>query len=239
MSSTIKLIRYTKRTLLRLGVHNFLPASVLKKSGYTADLSKWIRKYKGELTFTSFPYSGFDNQLRYKLYEHLITTEDLDNQIDYLEFGVSKGASFRWWVENIKHVDARFFGFDTFTGLPEDWGHFKAGDMSNGNEPPKIEGSRHTFYQGLFQDTLPKFMKTYNSDNRKIIHLDADIFSATLFVLTTFSHLIKPGDILLFDEFNVPTHEFMAFKHWTESFYINYTVLGEVNNFYQTAIRIN
>jgi hypothetical protein len=36
----------------------------------------------------------------------------------------------------------------------------------------------------------------------------------------------------------VPLHEYKALKEWEESFYINYSVLGEVNNFYQIALKI-
>ena len=42
----------------------------------------------------------------------------------------------------------------------------------------------------------------------------------------------------MFDEFNVPMHEYKAFREWSDSFYIKYRVLGGVNNFYQTAIMI-
>ena len=45
--------------------------------------------------------------------------------------------------------------------------------MNNGNHPPQIDDNRHTFYQGLFQQTLIPFLATYNSDRRKIIHMDA------------------------------------------------------------------
>ena len=52
------------------------------------------------------------------------------------------------------------------------------------------------------------------------------------------SPYFKKGDILLFDEFNVPLHEFKAFSEWVNSFYINYFVIGEVDNYYQIAIKI-
>ncbi|PKR80466.1 hypothetical protein CW751_08805 [Brumimicrobium salinarum] len=156
-----------------------------------------------------------------------------------MEFGVAKGQSFKWWIEHIEHDDSFFYGFDTFNGLPEDWGSFKKGDMSNGNEPPKIDDSRHQFFQGVFQKTLPDFLKTYQSKKKKIIHLDADLYSATLFVLASMSPFLNKGDILLFDEFNVPMHEFKAFNEWANSFYIKYTVIGEVNNYFQVAIRID
>lgn len=236
MSTPIKFIRWAKRTLLRIGIHKILPARKLAKLSYTSYLSEWIRSNRPP--FTSFPYSGFDNSKRYKLYEHLIATEKLNDKVDYLEFGVAAGVSFKYWESKITHSEATFHGFDTFTGLPEDWGHFKKGDMTSNNEKPQIDGNRHHWYQGLFQVTLPRFLENYTGDTRKIIHLDADLFSSTLFVLTAMSPYLKKGDIIMFDEFNVPLDEFKAFKIWVDSYYIEYKVLGEVNNYYQTAIKI-
>ena len=141
-------------------------------------------------------------------------------------------------MEHISSKEARFYGFDTFSGLPEAWGSFKKGDMNNGNEPPEIVDHRHAFYQGLFQQTLVPFLKDYKSDRRKVVHMDADIYSATLYVLTLITPYLRKGDIIMFDEFNVPMHEFRAFKEWSEAFYINYKVLGSVNNFYQMALII-
>lgn len=235
MKTKIKRIRKLKYYLFKLGIHRILPAQKLLFLGHLAGVSKWISQQK-ELKFTSFPSKIFNYSRRYDLYKFIIENEILDKEIDYLEFGVSKGSSFKWWVENVKHKNSRFYGFDTFTGLPEDWGSFKKGDMSNGNKPPVLDDSRHEFYQGIFQNTVYTFLKTYKSNKRKVIHLDADIFSATLFVLTTISPYLRKGDILIFDEFNVPLHEYKAFKIWVDSFYIDYKVIGEVNNFYQVAI---
>jgi hypothetical protein len=49
---------------------------------------------------------------------------------------------------------------------------------------------------------------------------------------------LKSGDILLFDEFNVPMHEYKAFTEFVNAYYIDYEVLGAVNNFYQIAVKI-
>jgi len=205
---------------------------------HIADLSKWIRKYKNS-SWNDFYLPKINYNKREELYEYIIETQKIDSEpIDYLEFGVSTGNSFRWWTNRLQNKESKFYGFDTFSGLPEDWGPFKKGEMNNNNIPPEIEGDRHAFYQGLFQQTLIPFLSNYNSQSRKVIHLDADLYSATLFVLTTIYPYLKSGDILLFDEFNVPMHEFKAFKDWSEAFYVEYDVLGGVNNFYQTAIRI-
>ena len=237
MNNRIKRIRKAKYLLFKWKIHRLIPSGKVNFLGHVAGVSEWISNHRN-IPFTSFPAKSFDYSKRYDLYQFIIDTEISDQPIDYLEFGVAKGDSFRWWVDHIKHKNASFYGFDTFTGLPEDWGPFKKGAMSNGNEPPKINDSRHQFYQGIFQDTLYDFLSNYDSQKRKVIHLDADLYSSTLFVLTTLSPYLKPGDILLFDEFNVPMHEYKAFTEWAQSFYINYTVIGEVNNYFQVAMRI-
>lgn len=236
MKTTIKLVRALKRNFFRFKLHQIIPGKNFIFLGHLSELSRWIRQQK-DIQFTDFPTSKFEYEKRYKLHQFVIDSQRLD-EIDYLEFGVAAGSSFKWWVEKITNANSRFYGFDTFTGLPEDWGPFKKGAMSNGNKPPEIKGSRHQFYQGVFQKTLFDFLKSYQSNKRKVIHLDADLYSATLFVLTSITPYLNKGDILLFDEFNVPLHEYKAFKEWSESFYIDYRVLGEVNNFYQTAIVI-
>jgi len=49
---------------------------------------------------------------------------------------------------------------------------------------------------------------------------------------------LKPGDILFFDEFNVPLHEFKAFKEFTEKFYVKLLPISQVNTFYQVAFMV-
>jgi O-methyltransferase len=218
-------------------LHNLLPLKLLRFFSQLGELSGWINRNKN-ISYSDFYSQKFDYSKRYTLYSYIVENIIQSTPIDYLEFGVSKGVSFRWWTENIKDENSRFYGFDTFTGLPEDWGSFKKGDMNNNNEIPEINDLRVKFFQGLFQQTLPMFLRRYSSGGRKIIHMDADLYTSTLFVLTSLSHILKEGDIIIFDEFNVPMHEFKAFSEWTASYHIKYEVIGAVNNFYQIAIQI-
>ncbi|MFM7566265.1 MAG: class I SAM-dependent methyltransferase [Flavobacteriales bacterium] len=217
--------------------HRFLPSHLFSFFGSLSALSKWIQNHK-KIGFNDFYSFAFRYEKREELFEHVITQEGLDAPIDYLEFGVSKGDSFRWWTARIKHPDARFYGFDTFTGLPEDWGPFKKGDMSSGESLPEINDSRFAFYQGLFQQTLLPFLSEFDASRKKVIHMDADLYTATLYVLTLITPYLREGDVLFFDEFNVPQHEFKAFTEWISAFYIEYEVLGAVNNYYQIAVKI-
>jgi O-methyltransferase len=218
-------------------IHKIISPDIFEFISYLARLSRWINRQAG-IGFSDYYTSKLNNNKREELYTWLLGKERLNGPVDYLEFGVSRGVSFKWWVKNITDSTARFYGFDTFSGLPEDWGKFKKGDMSNFCQPPEIDDDRVSFYQGLFQQTLGTFLKTYNPNERRIIHLDADLYSATIFVLSTITPFLRKGDILFFDEFNVPLHEFKAFTEWTSSFYIDYEVIGAVNNFHQVAFKI-
>jgi hypothetical protein len=76
------------------------------------------------------------------------------------------------------------------------------------------------------------------SKSRLVIHLDADLYSATIFVLSQLYSKLKPGDIIIFDEFNVPMSEFKAWEDFSSSFYVNYKVIGAVNNYFQLALEV-
>ena len=224
---------------MRFGLHKlFKPfSSMFLNLSYLTKMSEWRKKHSGH-AINDFYSSKWDYAKRYILYQKIFEKENLSGPINYLEFGVAGGTSFKWWIEHNKNEASRFFGFDTFTGLPEDWNVFKAGDMSADGKFPKINDARGSFIKGLFQDTLPGFLKKFKNDKRKIIHLDADLYTSTLYVLTSLHPYLNKGDILFFDEFAVPRHEFLAFKNYTESYRVSYEVIGTMNNYFFTAIKI-
>jgi hypothetical protein len=204
---------------------------------YLSRFSKWKDEHS-ELPFSDFYNIKFNSQLRPVIYQFLLDYEKLDSAIDYLEFGVDSGRSFKWWINVNKNPESRFIGFDTFTGLPENWDVFKAGDMTQEGQIPIVNDLRAEFHKGLFQQTLPKFLKTFNSQNRLVIHLDADLYSSTIFVMTSLAPFLKKDDILIFDEFGVPVHEFKAFDDFVKSYYLDYDVIYAGNNYFQLAIKV-
>ena len=70
-------------------------------------------------------------------------------------------------------------------------------------ESLNITDSRAGFYKGLFQDSLIPFLDGYKNERRKLIHMDADLFTSTIFTLSQLYRFLKDGDIILFDEFAV------------------------------------
>ena len=137
-----------------------------------------------------------------------------------LEFGVYAGRTLQIIVD---YFPNKTFGFDTFEGLPEDWREgFSKGTFSVLNEP-EIKGA--VCIRGLFQDTLSVFiarMLDQNLQEISFIHLDADLYSSTKFVLNKLNDFIKPGCVIVFDEFmNYPGfegHEYRAYNEWRLEF---------------------
>ncbi len=234
----LRLLRATKRFLLRSRVDVLLaPVSgALTTAGQLSRLSRWIAE-NPTVQIGTDDRKSFDYSRRYELYEHIVESQQLSD-FCYLEFGVSRGLSFDWWRRRVTNPATRFYGFDTFTGLPESWRHFEKGAMGTGGQTPDIEDDRCEFVKGLFSDTLPSFVAAHAGElqRRLVVHLDADLYSSTLYVLTTVAPLLKKGDILIFDEFNVPMHEFRAFADFTTAYPIDFELIGAVNSYFQVAL---
>jgi O-methyltransferase len=203
-------------------------------------VSKWIRSQDKKDILDDFYTPVRDYNKREKLYQYIAEKHQLQNEpISYLEFGVASANSFMWWIKANNHPSSSFVGFDTFEGLPEDWGFmFNKGDMKS--HVPILEDKRCKFVKGLFQDTLFDFTRSanFNNNHRKVIHMDADLFTATLFSLTTLAPYLKKGDIILFDEFNSPNHEYFAWDIFTKSYYVKAKLIGAVNNYFQVGFEI-
>ena len=233
------LIRFIKKTFIRCRLHKFfdLFSGFFFNLLYLSNLSAWINQNR-KIEYNDFP-SNWDYNKRFQLYKWVMEKEGLvNNPVNYLEFGVADGHSFRWFLNENKAPGSSFHGFDTFTGLPEDFGFYKKGTFNRNQQVPQIDDPRGHFYQGLFQQTLPLFLSNFNNTNRNIIMLDADIYSATLYAITSMVPFLKKDDIIFFDEFTVPTHEFRAFRDFTQSYYINLELIGAASNYYFAAFKV-
>ena len=114
------------------------------------------------------------------------------SSVIYLEFGVHRGESFRIAMGEMSGKAADFFGFDSFTGLPDDWSRYfgntmAAGTFDTGGEAPDIQSDNVAFVKGWFEDTLPDFLRTHpmvaDQERDVVLYLDADLHHPTLFVL--------------------------------------------------------
>ena len=163
-----------------------------------------------------------------------------EDPIDYLEFGVYRGASVRMWVGLNRDPKSRFFGFDSFEGLPEDWSSTNLkGAFNTDGRLPDIDDARVSFVVGWFQNSLPRFLSSFQPQHRLVIHIDCDLFSSTLYCLASLNSLIVPGTIVIFDEFDAVLDEYRALTNYASAFLRTYSLIAATDGFCQAAIQMH
>jgi O-methyltransferase len=137
-----------------------------------------------------------------------------DDAVTVLEFGVYQGYSIKKFTEFNANANSKFYGFDSFLGLPEDWtGTRPKGTFNVDGNEPKVTENRIKFVKGWFQNTLPNFLQENEISGNLFVHYDADIFSATLYAMLEVDKLKIPY-FAVFDEFT--GHETRALHHYMQ-----------------------
>jgi len=209
------------------------PSRLLREINSNALMVEWSRQHVAERIFDD----------RFTMYEYVNSAELQSATIDYLEFGVFQGESLFKWAEINTDRNSRYYGFDSFEGLPETWDGVSDSKLEShfdtGGNIPQTADSRIHFVKGLFQDTLRDFLASYMTAGRVVIHNDSDLYTSTLYCLTMLDSIIGSGSILIFDEFYSSSHEFQAFVDYTNAYRRKYSVLAAVGKdpYRQIAIR--
>jgi hypothetical protein len=158
-----------------------------------------------------FDANGRRVRNRFALYDLVAREIIRDRSFDYLEFGVYEGESLSYIASHNRCADARFWGFDSFEGLPVQWNEENPqGTFDVGGRIPQIDDARIRFVKGWFDDTVPDFLRTYEAQAQLWIHIDADLYGSTLQVLTFLNKHIRPGTVIMFDEIEDLENEFKA-----------------------------
>ncbi|MEI9889074.1 MAG: TylF/MycF/NovP-related O-methyltransferase [Rhizomicrobium sp.] len=193
---------------------------ITDQANYNALVTKWIKDNKHLPVFDS----------RLAFYEYIQARYIGTDSIDYLEFGVFQGESLSQWCNLNPHAGSRFFGFDSFKGLPEDWGLCRAGTFDVKGALPDISDERLQFVAGWFQKTLSGFLKDFQPKSRLVINNDSDLYSSTLYVLAKLDSLLVKGSILIFDEFYSGLHEYRAMNDYLSAFNRKATPIARVED---------
>lgn len=133
----------------------------------------------------------------------------------YLEFGVFSGGTIRHIAKCRRNTTIH--GFDSFEGLPEAWAGFNLGRQAffRGGRLPKVPGNV-MLHSGWFSDTIPVWRERHTGAVA-FIHIDCDLYSSTVDILTGLADRLQPGTVILFDEyFNYPGWRQHEFKAWQE-----------------------
>ena len=211
------------------------------------------RLTKGALRFYQGDKNNFDELMQSKLKQHpymrsfawafslpnlpelhfnkwhffdAIVKKSITSKLFY-EFGVWRASSFKYLLKIFK----KGYGFDTFTGIPEDWvvgnGIVKAGSYSSDGNVPKIKGGE--FIVGKFKDTLPVFFSK-SRPMASVINFDADLYSSTICALNFSKSVMDKDTILIFDEFIIneswEQDEFKALNEFCSINHFSYEVIA-------------
>ena len=175
-----------------------IPTELQKKS----KLENKIDENLVEETFQNFK-EHFKKSVLFKdisqIREYAIKTSLLnDKQKDYyyLEFGVFKGTSTNFFS---KYVN-KFYAFDSFEGLKEDWigtGDAK-GSFNLDKQIPKLDTNVEPII-GWVENTLEDFLKKHNP-KINFVHLDMDTYNPTKYTLEKLKPYLVKNAIIIFDE---------------------------------------
>lgn len=153
-----------------------------------------------------------------------------------LDLGVWAG----WSTRLISDAsDRTVYGFDTFSGLVEDWpiddhtvikrGAFSLADpvakrflrdtgVSLHDGVPDALGRKVEFVRGSTYDTLAPFLADRPGAPIRLFHMDLDTYESCLHALETCRHRFVEGSILVFDEYLVTNGEMLAFYEFQNKY---------------------
>jgi hypothetical protein len=137
---------------------------------------------------------------------------------DYLEFGIFRGFNL-WYTQALARAwgvrDMRFFGFDSFFGIPpvdgiDKDGPFHEGDFSAYREDVEAAITRfgvdwkHTFLvEGFFEQSLvSSTVQKHHLRRCSFAVVDCDLYSSTVPVLRFLEPLLGDEALLYFDDWD-------------------------------------
>lgn len=184
----------------------------VRMTGQTSRIQHWINR-----TFPRFESLGPGNL------NAIMAAMQKAPDGDYYEFGVYKGFSL-WFAERIAAAlqrQMRFFGFDSFDGLPTPTGvdkrsavtgeAFARGSFCASKEfvltNLRNHGSdmnRITLVEGFYDETLkPSLVSELKMRRAAVILVDCDMYESSKTVLRFVSPLLQSGTIVLLDDWGI------------------------------------
>ncbi|SFW42406.1 class I SAM-dependent methyltransferase [Amycolatopsis australiensis] len=129
-----------------------------------------------------------------------------------LEFGVYSGTTLKI-IANARGGES-VYGFDSFEGLPETWRSGYPAGTFDMESLPDVPGAE--LVVGWFDDVLPGFLEAHPGPV-DFLHVDCDLYSSTKTVLELVGPRLRPGSIVVFDEyFNYSGWQEHEHRAWLE-----------------------
>lgn len=181
-------------------------------------------KYICEKASNSVMLGNRKQLLKFALKEYVKNSEYKDKL--FLEFGTYKGELINFCSSLMPEV--KFYGFDSFEGLPESFSIWKRGRFDIKGKLPKVN-KNVSLIKGYFNEILPKFLEEHK-EKAAFIHIDCDLYSSTKTIFDNIYDRIVPNTVIQFDEYyNYPgwrNHEFKAFQEFCKKYSVEYEYIG-------------
>jgi O-methyltransferase len=137
---------------------------------------------------------------------------------DYLEFGIYKGFTL-WYAQAVARdagiPDMRFFGFDSFSGLPAIQGEDENGPFFEGDfacskdavhsflEMCRTDWTRTFLVEGWFDKTLTsETCREFQIRKVSVCVIDCDLYESAQCVLRFLEPVVQDKTILIFDDWS-------------------------------------
>jgi len=174
--------------------HSYFLQQRIKVAGSVADYFERLSFYSAVKVYRT----------REALWQSILKVELSGNNKESLviyEFGVAWGYLTEWWTSKLKNKNFLWHGFDRFTGLPRAWEDSPEGAFSANGFVPLLENSKIIWHVGNVEDRLVDLNLDEESNySKRIIFFDLDIYEPTKAAYNYLKKILRPGDILYFDE---------------------------------------
>ncbi len=172
-------------------------------------------------------FKGENYEIKKYAAELALSKEDDESNLYKLEFGVWKGSSANYFSKYFN----KLYAFDSFEGLPNDWGgSLPKGSFNLNKKIPKLRKNVIPIC-GYVEDTLSNFLKK-NNPKISFVHMDLDLYGPTKYVLSKIKPYLIKGAVILFDEL-------YNYINWKEGEYKALIESFEDHEFDYKAFRIN
>jgi len=164
---------------------------------------------------------------------------------DFVEFGVFRGGSLIQTMKMLKFKDAKYYGFDSFEGLPPTKVPLKGNlkqeffekNFSNTSleyvkEKLRSKGLNAVLVKGYFNKLKP--LSSYGIKKIRFAYIDADIYEGYRDALSLITPYLQVGTVMLFDEFIAPSdyryqgireHGTRAIREWERKTGLNLHII--------------
>jgi hypothetical protein len=180
---------------------------------------------------------------RYSHLTHALNKVNLAGHV--MEFGVYQGLTLK--IISDHFLNQTVWGFDSFEGLPETWFIKSQVGARRAQQPPgkfaldkqelqvlinQFAKRKVKLIPGWFNQTIGPWMND-NPGVVSFLHIDCDLYSSTLDILTLLNDRIVPGTVIVFDEM-YPWNDIESYDLWAQG---EFRALGEWVGNYQRRFR--